>query len=128
MRKFIDEQMTYNLPMTDVFMRIMMIQDKVIHLSKVRKWLIGFKSDIKALLTMFDIKTSEISDLDIFRMNRDVLVGALGDQLRKCTDSYKIFKSVEMNAHLISFGPTFTESDPNKWFMDIMGDTSDPFH
>ena len=61
-------------------------------------------------------------------MNRDVLIGALGDQLRKYTDSYKVFKSVEMNAHLISFGPTFTGSDPNKRFMDIMGDTSDPFH
>ena len=37
LKKFIDEQMTYNLPAMDVFTRLMSIQDKVIHLSKVRK-------------------------------------------------------------------------------------------
>ena len=125
--KFINEQMIQWTAM-DAFIRIMTIQDKVIYLSKVRKWLIGFKSDIKALLTMFDIKTAECSDLDIFYMTKDVLIGALCDQLRKYTDSYKVFKSIEMNTHLISFGPTFLESDPSKWFMDIMGVTNDTMH
>ena len=114
------------MPAIDVFIRMTTIQDKVIHLSKVRKCLIAFKSDLRALLTMFDIKTTDDSDLDIFYMNRDVLIGAIGEQLCKYTDAYKVFESIEVNAHLISFGSTLLESDPNKWFMDIMGNTSDP--
>ena len=59
-------------------------------------------------------------------MNRYVLIGAIGGQLHKYTGVYKNFESVEGNAHLICFGSTSLESDPNNWFIDIMGDTSDP--
>ena len=54
------------MPAIDVFFRLTAIQDKVILLSKIRKCLVSFKSDLRALLTMFDIKTTDDSDLEFF--------------------------------------------------------------
>ena len=101
------------MPAIDVFIRMTMIQDKITRLLKIRKSLVSFKSDLRALLTMFDIKTADNSDLDIFFMNRDVLIGAIGEQLNKYTDCYKNFEAVEGDAHLICFGSTSLDSDPN---------------
>ena len=75
---------------------------------------------------MFNTKTSNASDLDSFLVNRDILSGAIGEKLHEYAGVYKNFELAEEDAHLISFGSTSLESDPNKWFIDIMGDMSDP--
>ena len=125
MKRFITEQKLF-MPSLDVLTKMTMIQDKVTRLLNIRRSLVSFKSDLRALLTMFNIKTADNSDLDNFLMNRDVLIGAIGEQLSKYADCYKKFEAVEGDAHLICLGPTSLDSNPNYRVIDIMGDVSDP--
>ena len=58
MKRFIIEQKLI-VPPIDIFIRMSMIRDKVTKILDARRNLIEIKSDLKVLLTLFNIKTSK---------------------------------------------------------------------
>ena len=73
------------MPPIDIFIRMTMIRDKVTKILDVRRNLIAIKADLRVLLTLFNVKTTENSNLDNFLVNRTV------------TQIYRVLQAIRAN-------------------------------